>query len=139
MFLFRFQPDFLFIIFLDPYIAGTTSTSSPDITLPPLNTAGKFQTELYEISGSDLDCISMTSSYAWIPSLFKISPDGTDVRIDSYINGLGNREEYPRLFRVIEKIFLLALPHFEKTMKQSVVYTPSISPSGMPSFILCVV
>ncbi|KAE9398878.1 hypothetical protein BT96DRAFT_939813 [Gymnopus androsaceus JB14] len=70
----------------------------------------------------------MSSSFAWIPSVFKFSPNGTDVHIDSYINGLGLREEYPDLFRVIEKMFLLALPHFEKTIESS-NYTAKHSPS----------
>ncbi|KAF9066689.1 hypothetical protein BDP27DRAFT_992234 [Rhodocollybia butyracea] len=64
----------------------------------------------------------MSSKYAWIPSVFRISPDGTDALIDSYnsyINGLGTREQYPGLFRVIEKIFLVALPHFERTLEES--------------------
>ncbi|KAE9395196.1 hypothetical protein BT96DRAFT_159744 [Gymnopus androsaceus JB14] len=116
---------------LYPYIAGITPTSSPDTKLPPTNADGKFKTELHELSGIELEYIDMVSSYAWIPSIFKVSPDGTDVEIDSYINGLGKREEFPSLFRMIEKMFLLALPHFEKTMKQSARYQPVKSPSTM--------
>ncbi|KAF9064501.1 hypothetical protein BDP27DRAFT_1425790 [Rhodocollybia butyracea] len=109
---------------LYPYIAGTTRTSSSDIKLPLVGTDGKFHTKI-----SNLYAQEMTSSFAWIPSVFKVSPDGTDVHIDSYINGLGTREEYPGLFRVIEKMFLLALPHFEKTMKASADYNPEHTPS----------
>lgn len=97
----------------------------PDTKLPPI-IDGKFRTEL-----SNLRTEKMASSYAWIPSVFKVSPDGTDVHIDSYINGLGNREEFPRLFRVLEKMFLLALPHFEKTMEHSEQYESQDSPSGL--------
>lgn len=68
--------------------------------------------------------------------MFNISPDGTDVHIDSYINGLGHREEFPGLFRVLEKMFLLSLPYFEKTTEQSIDYDPQESPSGS-SFGLC--
>ncbi|KAF9064500.1 hypothetical protein BDP27DRAFT_1333470 [Rhodocollybia butyracea] len=109
---------------LYPYIAGITCTSSSDIKLPPVGTDGKFHTKI-----SNLHTQEMTSLFAWIPSVFKLSPDGTDVHIDSYINGLGMRKEYPGLFRVIEKMFLLVLPHFEKTMKASANYTPRHSPS----------
>ncbi|KAJ3725634.1 hypothetical protein DFJ43DRAFT_1088486 [Lentinula guzmanii] len=109
---------------LYPYIAGRTAVCSPEIKLPPTDSDGKFHTRI-----STLFSQEMVSSFAWIPSIFRVSPDGTDVRIDSYINGLGTREEYPSLFRVIEKMFLLALPHFEKTMEKSEVYKPQPSPS----------
>ncbi|KAJ3984363.1 hypothetical protein F5890DRAFT_49768 [Lentinula detonsa] len=108
---------------LYPYIAGLT-TLPPDVKPPPIDIDGKFRTEI-----SNLDTQEMASLFAWIPSVFKVSPDGTDVHIDSYINGLGTREQYPSLFRTIEKLFLLALPHFEKTMKISEVYEPQNSPS----------
>ncbi|KAJ3751513.1 hypothetical protein DFH05DRAFT_196656 [Lentinula detonsa] len=108
---------------LYPYIAGLT-TLPPDVKPPPVDFDGKFRTEI-----STLDTQEMASLFAWIPSVFKVSPDGTDVHIDSYINGLGTREQYPSLFRTIEKLFLLALPHFEKTMKISEVYEPQKSPS----------
>ncbi|KAJ3848017.1 hypothetical protein EV368DRAFT_68627 [Lentinula lateritia] len=109
---------------LYPYIPGVTSVSSPSIKLPP-TVDGKFYTKL-----SNLFDEEMISSYAWIPSVFKVSPDGTDVHIDGYINGLGTREEHPGLFRVIEKMFLLALPHFEKTVEKAEEYEPKTSPSG---------
>ncbi|KAE9388782.1 hypothetical protein BT96DRAFT_1025294 [Gymnopus androsaceus JB14] len=111
---------------LYPYVAGLTPTSSPDIKLPPtVGDDGTFQTELF----NNLDTQIFSSAYAWIPSVFKVSPDGTDVHIDSYINGLGDREEFPGLFRVLEKMFLLSLPHFEKTMEQSAKYSPKESQS----------
>ncbi|KAJ4464528.1 hypothetical protein C8J55DRAFT_529967 [Lentinula edodes] len=108
---------------LYPYIPGVTPVSSPSIKLPP-TVDGKFYTKL-----SNLFVEEMISSYAWIPSVFKVSPDGTDVHIDGYINGLGTREEHPGLFRVIEKMFLLALPHFEKTVEKAEEYEPKMSPS----------
>lgn len=48
-----------------------------------------------------------------------------DVHIQSYINGLGTREEYPDLYRVIEKVFLLVLPHFERTLVFEYVHEES--------------
>ncbi|KAE9395192.1 hypothetical protein BT96DRAFT_159552 [Gymnopus androsaceus JB14] len=112
---------------LYPYVAGVTPTSSPDVKLPSI-AEGMFRTQLSTVDeGWDREI--MTSSYAWIPSVFKVSQDGTDVHIDSYINGLGNREQFPGLFRVLEKIFLVSLPHFERTMEQSSRYKPVKSPS----------
>ncbi|KAH7869156.1 uncharacterized protein C8R40DRAFT_1131513 [Lentinula edodes] len=108
---------------LYPYIPGVTPLSSPSIKLPP-TVEGKFYTKLSSLSDTE-----MISTYAWIPSVFKVSPDGTDVHIDGYINGLGTREEHPGLFRVIEKMFLLALPHFEKTVEKAQEYKPETSPS----------
>ncbi|KAJ3927801.1 MAG: hypothetical protein NXY57DRAFT_978187 [Lentinula lateritia] len=108
---------------LYPYIPGVTPVSSPSIRLPP-TIEGKFYTQLSSLSDTE-----MISSYAWIPSVFKVSADGTDVHIDGYINGLGTREEHPGLFRVIEKMFLLALPHFEKTVEKAEEYKPETSPS----------
>ncbi|KAF9066699.1 hypothetical protein BDP27DRAFT_1330170 [Rhodocollybia butyracea] len=109
---------------LYPYIAGTTPVSSLNVKLPPTREDNKFHTKLFTQYPQD-----MISSYAWIPSVFQISSDGTDVHIDSYIAGLGTREQYPSLFRVIEKMFLLALPHFEKTLKTSAEYATEYSPS----------
>jgi hypothetical protein len=56
------------------------------------------------------------SKHSWIPSIFHVSDDGLDVRIKSYINGLGPRDRFPILYALIEKVFLLALPHFERTL-----------------------
>ncbi|KAF5384697.1 hypothetical protein D9757_006244 [Collybiopsis confluens] len=108
---------------LYPYVAGVTPTISEDVRLPPTSD-GKFHTGI-----GNLYSYELSSRFAWIPSVFKISPDGTDVHIDSYINGLGTREEFPSLFRVLEKMFLLALPHFEKTKEMSESYTPHQSSS----------
>ncbi|KAF4564880.1 hypothetical protein EYR36_002823 [Pleurotus pulmonarius] len=45
----------------------------------------------------DYSSVHHSSAYAWIPSVFTVSDDGRDVHIDSYINGLGPREDYPTL------------------------------------------
>ncbi|KAF9066715.1 hypothetical protein BDP27DRAFT_1423619 [Rhodocollybia butyracea] len=96
--------------------------------LPPVGTNNQFDTWLYAHYESTYPQ-NMVSSYAWIPSVFSMSPDGKDAHIDSYINGLGTRKQYPGLFRVIEKLFLLSLAHFEKTLKDSANYQPKDSPS----------
>ncbi|KAF9496465.1 hypothetical protein BDN71DRAFT_1505766 [Pleurotus eryngii] len=57
------------------------------------------------------------SIYAWIPSIFTVSEGGNDVSIDSYINGLGPRNQFPTLYRLLEKVFLFILPHFERTLE----------------------
>ncbi|KAJ3710145.1 hypothetical protein C8R42DRAFT_381127 [Lentinula raphanica] len=109
---------------LYPYFAGITFVP-PEVKLPALGDVdGQFLTKI-----SNLRDQEMSSAFAWIPSIFKVSPDGTDVEIQSYISGIGTRDQYPSLFRVLEKMFLLALPHFEKTVKMSDVYHPRLSPS----------
>ncbi|KAJ7284557.1 hypothetical protein C8J57DRAFT_1708995 [Mycena rebaudengoi] len=74
--------------------------------------------------------IRLKSRYAWIPSVFEVSEDGKDAHIQSYINGLGPREHFPRLYRLIEKIFVLALPHFERTMNFKYQYIEPSSGDG---------
>ncbi|KAF4583610.1 hypothetical protein EYR38_002365 [Pleurotus pulmonarius] len=61
--------------------------------------------------------ITHESIYAWIPSIFTVSEGGNDVSIDSYINGLGPRDQFPTLYRLLEKVFLFVLPHFERTLE----------------------
>ena len=91
---------------------------------------GQFVTVM-EVPGSDR---TFESVYSWIPSNFHVSEDGLDVHIESYINGLGPREQYPVLYRLLEKQFLLALPHFERTL--GCEFEASLTPSGehSPSF-----
>ncbi|KAJ6560157.1 hypothetical protein B0H19DRAFT_109647 [Mycena capillaripes] len=61
---------------------------------------------------------TFASRYAWLPAVFRVADDGRDVSIDpeSYINGLGPRSRFPVLYRLIEKVFLLALPHLKETL-----------------------
>lgn len=63
-----------------------------------------------------LPVLTFKSDHSWIPSVFNVSEDGSDVHIEKYINGLGPRERFPALYRAIEKIFLFVLPHFRKTL-----------------------
>jgi hypothetical protein len=80
------------------------------------------------------DEVTFSSVYSWIPSVFKVSDDGLDVRIKSYINGLGPREAYPVLYRLIEEVFLLVLPQFERTLGHK--FRVADSKSGRYSFSL---
>ncbi|KAJ6577438.1 hypothetical protein B0H19DRAFT_1119924 [Mycena capillaripes] len=70
---------------------------------------------------------TLSSRYAWIPSVFNVSEDEMNVHIDSYVNGLGPREHFPRLYRLIEKLFLFALPHFRATLDFE--YEPDSTPA----------
>ncbi|KAJ6560146.1 hypothetical protein B0H19DRAFT_1146586 [Mycena capillaripes] len=51
------------------------------------------------------------SHYAWLPAVFRVADDGRDVSIDpeSYINGLGPRERFPALYRLIRLVTSLPL------------------------------
>lgn len=82
--------------------------------------------------------LTFESKYAWIPSNFRISDDGTDVRIQSYINGLGPRDRFPTLYRLIEKVFLVVLPHLEKTLQFRFVRMDSQSGKWIPHITVTV-
>ncbi|KAJ7835971.1 hypothetical protein B0H13DRAFT_2288278 [Mycena leptocephala] len=96
---------------LYPLVLGESVLDDPSKSeaLPPL-----FSTE---VSFGSISTTGMSSRYAWIPSIFNVSEDGMDVHIESDINGLGPREHFPRLYRLIEKVFLLTLPHFQQTLE----------------------
>lgn len=105
-------PILLIRIHTDPYIG---------VRITPL-THGHFttrQSASYEFT--------FASRFAWIPSIFHISDDGTDVHIESYINGLSPRERYPHLSRVVENVFMVVLPQLERTIEWKFEYeeTPS--------------
>lgn len=93
----------------DPLVLGATNIN-PSSSTPPV------QNDEFVTTMENLGSKTFQSRYAWIPAVFSVSDDGKDVHIGSYINGLGPRDRYPSLYRVIEKVFLLALPHFEKTL-----------------------
>ncbi|KAF4599576.1 hypothetical protein EYR40_006671 [Pleurotus pulmonarius] len=105
---------------LYPYVAGVTPVS-PGVSLPPLHD-GKFKTTQISQYSTDL-----LSRFAWIPSIFHISPDGLDVHIEGYINGLGPRERYPRLYRLLEKVFLVVFAQLERTIGWEYSYEESAS------------
>ncbi|KAJ7680683.1 hypothetical protein DFH06DRAFT_1315428 [Mycena polygramma] len=106
---------------LYPFVLGESPLADPtkSLDLP----SSSFETE-FVMGGVPFD---LSSRYAWIPSVFNVSDDGKDVHIQSYINGLGPREHYPRLYRLIEKIFLLSLPHFKRTLEFQYTYKESPS------------
>jgi hypothetical protein len=112
--------------FPDPYISGVSPLHG-SYRPPPLQD-GVFSTTMR----TEFESLGLESKYSWIPSTFRVSDDGLDVRIESYINGLGSRDQYPLLYRLIEKTFLLALPHFERMTHK---FEPgTLSPAGMDTF-----
>jgi hypothetical protein len=74
----------------------------------------------------------VVTNHAMLPSIFRVSEYGKDVRIESYINGLGPRESFPVLYRLIEQVFLLALPHFERTLGFEFSFENAQPSSGAP-------
>jgi hypothetical protein len=104
---------------IDPYMADVTPL--PRSVTPAYTTNGKFMTSMEEKHEFEDQCVIFESAYAWIPSVIQISPKGNHAVIDSYINGLGTREQFPILFRLIEQVFELALPLLEKTISFDVL------------------
>jgi hypothetical protein len=98
----------------DPYMAESTPLSDTAVHPPTLD--GKFVTHMHEKHESNSDEATMKSAYAWIPSVFTVSKDGRDVSIGGYINGLGTREQYPVLFRVLEQVFKVVMPVLERAV-----------------------
>jgi hypothetical protein len=99
------------ILGIDPYMVG--STQIPNVVKLPHTVNGKFSTRMRELGSPYGRDVAFASAYAWIPSVFSISEDGQDVSLEGYINGLGAREQYPALFRLIEEVFKIALPMLE--------------------------
>lgn len=111
----------------DPYVADATPLS--DGVSAPALVDGKFETTL--VAGEDGPEVDYSSKFSWIPSLFCVNDQGSDVNITSYINGLGSRERFPNLYRLIEQVFVLVIPHFEKTLEvPPSEFTSSKTPSG---------
>jgi hypothetical protein len=98
----------------DPYMAESTPLSDTAVKPPTLD--GKFVTHMHEKHEYNSDEATMKSAYAWIPSVFTVSKDGRDVSIDGYINGLGTREQYPVLFRILEQVFKVVMPVLERAV-----------------------
>ncbi|KIM87750.1 hypothetical protein PILCRDRAFT_260026 [Piloderma croceum F 1598] len=95
---------------LYPYVAGVTPLEDPS-RMPTLRD-GKFSTTMHSYRNTH----TLESKYSWMPSIFRVSDDGKDVHISSYINGLGPRDRFPVLYRLIEKAFLVVLPHLERSL-----------------------
>ncbi|THU97232.1 hypothetical protein K435DRAFT_838699 [Dendrothele bispora CBS 962.96] len=112
---------------LYPYIAGYSDVlPNASTPIPPLEDVSNsfspkdpnpkmFETGML-VNGEKT---VFRSRYSWIPTVFSVNSEGTDVHIQSYINGLGSREEHPDLYRLLEKVFLLVLPQLQKTMEIS--------------------
>ncbi|KAL0960958.1 hypothetical protein HGRIS_005958 [Hohenbuehelia grisea] len=105
---------------LYPFVAGWSEVTDESMAPNPPNNI--FKSRLSAMKNYDFE-----SRYGWLPSVFRMSDDGQDVQIQSYINGLGSRERFPDLYRVIEKLFLVALPHFERTLSFEYEYVPTPS------------
>ncbi|KAL0950704.1 hypothetical protein HGRIS_007481 [Hohenbuehelia grisea] len=105
---------------LYPFVAGWTEVTDESRMPDPPNNI--FRSRLSGIRDYDFE-----SRYGWLPSTFRMSEDGQNVHIQSYINGLGPRERFPDLYQLIEQLFLIALPHFERTLRFEYVYKPTPS------------
>ncbi|KAL0961438.1 hypothetical protein HGRIS_006383 [Hohenbuehelia grisea] len=100
---------------LYPFVAQETPVYE-GVRTPPL-VDGKFSTKVIHAldNSANPEPIFHKSKYAWIPSVFQVSDDGKSARVESYINGLAPREDFPDLYRIIEELFICALPHLERT------------------------
>jgi hypothetical protein len=71
--------------------------------------------------------INLFSNFGWIPTVFQASKDGQQFEIQDYINGLGPREHFPVLFKLIEQAFRIAMPMLEKAVSRKFERTQSAS------------
>ncbi|KAK7693628.1 hypothetical protein QCA50_003197 [Cerrena zonata] len=100
---------------LYPYTVGITEIL-PGVEPPRLNDKGKFHITM-TTNAEWYKSETFESTQSWIPSIFAVNEDATEARIEGYINGLGQREHFPDLYRLVEKVFVLCLPHFGKTLE----------------------
>ncbi|KZT55198.1 hypothetical protein CALCODRAFT_518889 [Calocera cornea HHB12733] len=109
---------------LYPYVQGTTRLLNHQ---HPLNRVEKFRTETkYHVDEYTERSTAHESVYAWLPSIFAISLEGS-VSIESPITALGPRAEHPTLYAALERVFQLALPQIERSMFWTWVYEKSAS------------
>jgi hypothetical protein len=87
-----------------------------DGAVPPRTHDGKFVTTMNQKHPYNDEEATLKSAFAWIPTVFQISKDGQHAEIQGYINGLGPRERFPVLYRLIEQTFRIAMPMLEKTV-----------------------
>jgi hypothetical protein len=88
----------------------------PGVTIPPTED-GVFITEMHDKRVWDTESRTLRSSFSWIPTIFAVSPNGSDVSIQGYINGLGTRKQYPTLYLLLEQTFKIVLPLLERTVQ----------------------
>lgn len=107
-----------------------SSTLIPTETnLNPSSTRGELEDPLPSLA-RDFSSDSASrppSKFAWLPSIFRVSPSGDSTRIISYINNLGPRSSHPSLYKAIEHLFTIALPMIQQSLdeKLELVDTPS--------------
>jgi hypothetical protein len=97
----------------DPYMADVTPIP-PSVTPPP-TVNGRFITQMREKHESESE-VDMESVYAWVPAVFSVSEDGSDVSLEGYINGLGTRQQYPVMYKLVETVFKVVMPILERTV-----------------------
>jgi hypothetical protein len=100
----------------------------PGIARPPTEN-GKFTTEMHDKALWDNEPKILRSSFAWIPTIFSVSPDGSDVSIQGYINGLGSRQQYPTLYHLLEQTFKLVMPLLERSVERKFIEDATHNPS----------
>jgi hypothetical protein len=106
---------------IDPYEAAVTPLL-PTSKLPPM-TKGRFITSMSAKSELGQAEVEFDSAFAWIPSIIQVSDTG-HATIDGYINGLGTREQFPTLYRLIEEVFEFVMPLLEKTCTFKFEHSP---------------
>ncbi|KAH8916204.1 hypothetical protein BT69DRAFT_1250513 [Atractiella rhizophila] len=58
---------------------------------------------------------TVSESFSWLPTPFKVSEDGKMCKIASYINNL-DPKKYLEVYKALEDIFLLFVPMFERVL-----------------------
>lgn len=90
------------------YVKGVSKINeSPENSITTDNNSSKTDELERDFWGREYE----DSKYQWLPSEFFVSEQG-DVKIKSYINNL-DREKYPGMYGLIEKMFERTLPMFE--------------------------
>jgi hypothetical protein len=93
---------------VSPLRAGTKSPQTED---------GCFVTTMMEQHYQYERDVMLESAFAWLPTVFEVSDNGQQVTIQDYINGLGPREHFPLLYKLVEQVFRIVMPMLEKTVK----------------------
>ncbi|KAK6515768.1 hypothetical protein TWF281_004358 [Arthrobotrys megalospora] len=57
-----------------------------------------------------------SKSFCWLPSEFKVSKDGQETKISSYINNLNSFEQRGAFYPILEKIFTELIPLFDHAL-----------------------
>ncbi|KAK6500697.1 hypothetical protein TWF506_003461 [Arthrobotrys conoides] len=106
----RLTSDNPVIDFINPYCwpivyRRSVSDINDDILVePPKANSGHGVHKLY------------SRKFCWLPSEFKVSPDGKSTRITSYINNLALISQERLLYPILAKIFTYFVPMFDRTL-----------------------